>query len=71
MKAYRIETRVNDRGGVHLDALPFSAGDAVEVIVLAREPEPVSERVASLRGMIRRYQDPTAPVADHDWRVLP
>jgi hypothetical protein len=45
MAAYKIATRVEDDGEIHLSSLPFQAGDEVEVIILRREaefPKPVA-----------------------------
>ena len=37
MAAYKIATRVEDDGEIHLSSLPFQAGDEVDVIILRRE----------------------------------
>jgi hypothetical protein len=39
MAAYKIATRVEDDGEIHLSSLPFRAGEEVEVIILHREAE--------------------------------
>nr|VFK50640.1 MAG: hypothetical protein BECKTC1821D_GA0114238_111511 [Candidatus Kentron sp. TC] len=44
MYAHRMETTVDERGAVTLDALPFTPGDEVEIIILKREIPDVSER---------------------------
>lgn len=48
MRAYRVEKRVTANGALQLEALPFSEGELVEVIVLARE-EQTAER-SPVRG---------------------
>nr|VFK39460.1 MAG: hypothetical protein BECKSD772F_GA0070984_103911 [Candidatus Kentron sp. SD]VFK43685.1 MAG: hypothetical protein BECKSD772E_GA0070983_102815 [Candidatus Kentron sp. SD] len=37
MYAHRMETTVDETGAVTLDALPFTPGDEVEIIILKRE----------------------------------
>ena len=70
MEAYRIEKRIEARGVLHLNALPFREGELVEVIVLARR-EKVCESVSSaLRGKVIEYINPTEPVAQDDWQSL-
>lgn len=66
--AHRIETILSEDGKLSLDCLPFRAGQAVEVIVLAAS----SPRSAgqSLRGTLLRYDRPTEPVAEADWDAL-
>jgi hypothetical protein len=67
--AHRTEAVLSEDGKLSLDNLPFRAGQAVEVIVLpaARPPAPAGH---PLRGMVLRYDQPTAPVADSDWDAL-
>ena len=66
--AHRIEAVLAEDGKLLLDHLPFQAGQAVEVIVLpTSRPTPPSH---ALRGMVQRYDEPTAPVADADWGAL-
>ncbi len=67
--AHRIEAVLLEDGRLALDNLPFRAGQAVEVIVLpVGYPTDMNEH--PLRGMIRHYDQPTAPVAEEDWGVL-
>ena len=67
--AHRIDAVLTEDGKLSLDNLPFRAGQAVEVIVL-----PAAQSGASathpLRGMVLRYDQPTAPVAEADWDAL-
>jgi hypothetical protein len=80
MNAYRIETTLTENGTLTLQGLPFSAGDAVEIIVLelGSQKESVKGSYTSypnanpypLRGKVIRYDDPTEPVALEDWEVL-
>lgn len=71
MRAYRVKTVVAADGRVQLEALPFSAGEMVEIIVLATEPPPKEPPAARpLRGTVLAYDAPTEPVAATDWDVL-
>ncbi|MDH3602741.1 MAG: hypothetical protein OEU26_24275 [Candidatus Tectomicrobia bacterium] len=39
MRAYKVETTIPENGVLELDALPFQAGEAVEVIIcLVKSP---------------------------------
>ena len=42
MHAHRMETTVDETGAVTLDALPFTPGDEVEIIILKRNTSGVS-----------------------------
>jgi len=44
MYAHRMETTIDEVGAVKLDALPFTPGDEVEIIILKRETSGVSEQ---------------------------
>jgi hypothetical protein len=70
MRAYKVETTLSEDGVLALDALPFRAGEAVEVIIWSREePKPEAIR-GSLRGKVLHYDRPTEPVAEEDWDAL-
>jgi hypothetical protein len=63
-----MEAVLSEDGKLLLDHFPFRAGQAVEVIVLpASRPIPPDH---PLRGMVLRYDQPTAPVAEADWGAL-
>jgi hypothetical protein len=70
MKAYRVETTVSEDKSLRLEQVPFQAGDAVEVIVLAASERRQAENPYSLRGTPIRYDDPMEPVAESDWEAL-
>ena len=71
MRAYRVEKKVSQNGSVQLEALPFKAGEVVEIIVLARErAEGRKAPLHSLKGSVLEYEDPTEPVAQDDRSVL-
>ena len=69
MDAIRIETTVDEHGEVHLKKLPFAAGEAVEVTVVAKTPRQ-SGSAFPLRGVPITYDRPTDPVAEDDWDAV-
>lgn len=69
MRAYRVEKVVSKDGTVHLEALPFTAGEVVEIIVLANDKKRGNTKYP-LKGTVLRYDDPTKPVAQDDWEAL-
>jgi hypothetical protein len=70
MRAWRLETSVPQNGIIQVDNLPFRAGEEVEVIVLERSKQPVSQDWQLLKGSVVRYDDPTSPVGVEDWDAL-
>jgi hypothetical protein len=73
MKTHRSEQRIEAGGSLHLRALPFADGATVEVIVRPHtekeaEPEAMPDR-SLLRGAVKKYDEPTAPVAAQAWEV--
>ena len=71
MRAYRVEKIISQDGILELRALPFRAGEVVEVIILSREDEMREAYDFPLKGKVLRYERPTEPVAEDDWEVLP
>jgi hypothetical protein len=70
MRAYRIEKTLAEDGALELRALPFRAGEIVEVIILSREDKVCEAQEFPLKGKVLRYDKPTEPVAQDDWEVL-
>ena len=70
MRAYRVEKIVSEDGVLELRALPFRAGEVVEVIILSREDKVGEAHGFPLKGKVVRYERPTDPVAQDDWEVL-
>jgi hypothetical protein len=68
MEALRVETIVQPDGTLKLDGLPFAAGQAVEVIVLARDSARPEEPYP-LRGTPVTYTAPTEPLNPEDWEA--
>ena len=69
MDAIRIETTVDEHGEVHLKKLPFPAGEAVEVTVVAKAARQRGSKFP-LRGVPITYDRPTDPVAEDDWDAV-
>jgi hypothetical protein len=70
MRAYKLETLIPENGVLTLDSLPFRAGEAVEVIILARDEHKRETVRGALRGKVVQYERPTEPVAAEDWDAL-
>lgn len=70
MRAFRLAITLAEDGSLQLNALPFHKGETVEVIVLEQQPVSDGNQPNSLKGSVRRYDDPTEPVALDDWEVL-
>jgi hypothetical protein len=71
MRAYRVEKTLSEDGVLELRALPFRAGEIVEVIILSREDRVCEAQDFPLKGKVLRYEKLTEPVAQDDWEVLP
>ena len=70
MRAFRVKKVVPQNGRVELEALPFQAGEVIEIIVLALdadEKNTLSHHI--LKDSVLDYIDPTEPVAFDDWEV--
>ncbi len=69
MQTYRIATRIQRAGELHLDHVPFAEGEEVNVIVMRRRALEKTSKYP-LRGRPVRYDDPFKPVAEEDWEAL-
>jgi hypothetical protein len=71
MQAHRTRAIVSEDGSVTIEKLPFPAGKPVEVVVFpTADPSRQGDRYP-LRGTPIQFDDPTEPVAESDWEVLP
>jgi len=70
MRAYRTEKIISQNGALDLKALPFKAGELVEIIILPLENRVNETNSYSLKGKVIKYDQPTEPVAQNDWDVL-
>ena len=71
MEAYRIETTLTANGSLVLDALPFRAGERVEVIVLGAPRPPTARESDPVQVTAHRSERPTQRVADDTCDVAP
>jgi hypothetical protein len=67
MIAHRVETVLEQDGTLTLENLPFHAGEAVEIIILAQPARRQHQNRYPLRGTRVRYDQPTEPVALDEW----
>ena len=67
LPAHRVETTLRQDGTLTLEHLPFRAGQAVEVIILAHPAVAPAGNPYPLRGTALHYERPTEPVAAEDW----
>ena len=64
---FHLETVVKQDGQLHLDHLPYRAGETVEVTVrsISNENDPTAAN--PLQATVLRYDNPTEPVAKDEW----
>ena len=67
---HRVETRVGPDGTIVLDNLPFSEGEAVDVIVTPHHGTEHGRKEYPLRGKPISYDNPFSSVAEDDWNAL-
>lgn len=67
MVAHRVETTLQQDGKLSLDTLPFRAGEAVEVIILAAPSHDHPMNCYPLHGTPAHYERPFEPVAQDEW----
>jgi hypothetical protein len=64
-RAHKISATVEPDGSLNVRNLPFSPGERVEVIILAPDEQPASERYP-LQGTPYRYDQPFEAAVDPD-----
>lgn len=69
MVAHRIETTLEQDGTLTLENLPFHAGEAVEIIILAQPTHVEQRQQYPLRGTSISYSHPTEPVDPDEWNA--
>lgn len=67
---YSVEKVISKDGTVQLEALPFAAGEMVDVIVLARKRAKDTTHVYVLKNSVLAYDHPFDSVAENDWDAL-
>lgn len=68
--AHRVETTLQQDGRLLLDNLPFHAGEAVEIIILAAPVRAQQQHHYPLRGTPIQYDRPFEPVAQDEWDAV-
>ena len=66
IEAYSTEETVGEGGTIQLEALPFSDGEVVQIIVVRKAVEGASA-TGTLEGSVLKYDDPFEPVAQDEW----
>ncbi len=73
MDTYKVATRIGQSGEIRLSALPFEAGEEVDVIILRREPNGSGEERSDalhdqLPPITRRLLGVARGVSEEDYR---
>lgn len=67
IRVYSVEKTISKNGTLQLEALPFSPGEMVDVLVLARKTAADAPPMYVLKNSVLRYDQPFEPVAEEDW----
>jgi hypothetical protein len=67
MREHRIKVTLDQDSKLVLEALPFLAGDTVEVIILESDTKSKEDNPYPLRGTVIKYVSPTDPVNSEEW----
>lgn len=70
MFAHRLETTISQHGVLRLDALPFTEGEVVEVIILKKADSSKNAQqrtVGEYVGQIKMTEDFSVPLTDDFW----
>jgi hypothetical protein len=70
VETIHVRAIVQADGSLRIDDLPFSPGEEVEVTVQSQLRLSLSSIQSPLKGTVRKYLDPTKPVAEDDWKAL-
>lgn len=70
IRVYSVEKVISKDGTVQLEALPFAAGEMVDVIVLARKRAKDAMHEYLLKNSVLAYDQPFDPIAEDDWDAL-
>jgi hypothetical protein len=68
VEAHWTEATVGSDGKLVLSGVPFSPGESVEVLIVAKNAPP--SHAGSLLGSVKEYRDPFEPVAADDWESV-
>lgn len=67
MHTYRVKTTLTQDGTLTLIDLPFTAGETLEVVIVAEQVTAAAPNFYPLRGTPVHYVDPAEPIAEDDW----
>jgi hypothetical protein len=67
MQAHHTKAILDSNGNLHIEALPFSAGESVEVIVFPSTDHSKNGNAYPLHGTPISYANPFEPVSEADW----
>lgn len=67
MHSLHTKATIGINGDLHINSLPFSAGETVEVIVISSAMHQKSGATYPLRNTPVVYIDPFEPVCETDW----
>jgi hypothetical protein len=70
MQAHHTKAILDSNGGLHIEALPFSAGESVEVIVFPSASNSKNGNSYPLHNTPITYVDPYEPVNDTPWESV-
>jgi hypothetical protein len=67
MQAHHTKAILDSNGNLHIEALPFSAGESVEVIVFPSTDLSKNGNTYPLHDTPISYANPFEPVSEGDW----
>jgi hypothetical protein len=67
MQTHHTKATIDANGSLHIDALPFSAGQTVDVIILPSTMQNDTDTSYPLRNTPIKYTEPFEPVCESDW----
>lgn len=72
MESFKTKTKVKKNHKIHIDDVPFDAGQEVEIIIsVTNENEHHNKLKDSLKGSVIKYENPFEPViTSNDWELL-
>jgi hypothetical protein len=67
MQTHYTKATIDSNGSLHIDALPFSAGEMVEVIIMSPTTQAKNGSHYPLRNTPVTYIKPFEPSCEADW----
>jgi predicted DNA-binding antitoxin AbrB/MazE fold protein len=69
MNAFKTTAIVEKGNVLKLKEIPFNEGEQVEVIILEKSDLGKKKKEMNLRGSVKRFDRPFAPVSEDDWEA--